>query len=336
MKYDATYLGENFGEKLNIAINQKYKDLPERKRKAQFKKDFCTNQETTREEKPFNNTFHKWIYGGIVPDTVTLIKICNFFNCEMDYFLTEQETFSKSIESAADVTGLEYQSVEVLSQAKQATAPDTETYTDSKLLFVLNFILKSNRCHQLFNYLYYYWFKDYYFVSEYGGSATTDITLEDESGIEERNIGIHVSDISTTVFYSYIMQAITRIKDLEAVNIDLTAAEYTPTKADIENEIAKIDAEIKIEEVRDYSKFFPYDIRKGLQAACTDGISFGRLDPEPDEEQKYISEYGEMLSEEVSKRYAIDYERDQTIENLQHRKERLKYKLQKLYPDSKG
>jgi hypothetical protein len=120
MKYDATYLSENFGKKLNIAINRKYKDLPERKRKAQFKKDFCANQETTREEKPFSNTFHKWIYGGIVPDTVTIIKICNFFDCDIDYFLTEQETFSRDVKSASEVIGLQYDTVDRISRYDSA------------------------------------------------------------------------------------------------------------------------------------------------------------------------------------------------------------------------
>jgi hypothetical protein len=250
----------------------------------------------------------------------------------MDYFLTEQEVFRKDIQSAADVTGLDYKSVEVLSQAKQATKPNQKNYIDNKLLFVLNFILNSNRCRRLFNYLYYYWFKEYSFATELNNGSSNVIVLEDESGIDERNITLEVKNISNNVLYSFVIQSITRIKDNDAADIDPTTAEYTPSKADIENEIAKIDKEIEIEEVRDYSQYFPYDIRKGIQAAYRDGISFGRLDPNPQKELESISEYGEILSNNVSKRCAIDYERNKVIENKKHEKERLEYKLQKLYP----
>jgi hypothetical protein len=181
-----------------------------------------------------------------------------------------------------------------------------------------------------------YWFKKYSFMVDNNGGGTNALILEDESGIDERNVGFWISDVSESFLYSSVTQAITRIKDNDAADIDPTTAEYTPAKSDIENDIKKIEEEIKIEEVREYSEYFPYDIRKGIQTAYRDGISFGRLDPDPQKELESISKYGEILSNEVSKRYAIDYERNKVIENKKHEKERLEYKLQKLYPHSKG
>lgn len=110
MHYDIKDYTNNFKQKLLALINDKYRDYNERERRKLFKKDFA--YEYDLDEKKFNYTANEWLSGRNLASLDNLIRICSFFDCDIDYLITKQESFSKNISSASETTGLEYITIE--------------------------------------------------------------------------------------------------------------------------------------------------------------------------------------------------------------------------------
>lgn len=108
--YKKGYARNNFGKKLLLAIDYHYSDLPKRKRNSKFKDDFCIS--ASIERKKFEDTFNSWVYKEKLPHIETIIDICNILDCEIDYLLTEQETFTKNTENVSKTTGLSPKAIE--------------------------------------------------------------------------------------------------------------------------------------------------------------------------------------------------------------------------------
>lgn len=114
--YNQEYIKEHFGEKLNKAIKSCYSDIPDRKRYGKFKDDYCKH--AVIEKSKFESRFNSWIYRKVIPEIGSIVMICNVLDCDMDYFLTEQEELRKDIVNASEITGLSYDAIQVLKQYK--------------------------------------------------------------------------------------------------------------------------------------------------------------------------------------------------------------------------
>lgn len=108
----------HFKDKLNDLIDHKYKNLSERKRRPTFKKEFAETYFLDYDK--VSNTVNGWLSRGTVASFENLVRICNFFNCDMDYLISNQDCFSKGIAGASEVTGLEYITIEELSKLSTA------------------------------------------------------------------------------------------------------------------------------------------------------------------------------------------------------------------------
>ncbi len=118
MFYSQDYLRENFGKKLLKAIDSHYSNIPSHKRKGNFKDDYC--KQASIERDTFENSFNSWAYKKVLPYVESIVMICNILNCDMDYFLTEQEELRKDVAHASKTTGLRYESIEVLEKIKKS------------------------------------------------------------------------------------------------------------------------------------------------------------------------------------------------------------------------
>lgn len=113
MLYDQYYARGNFGKKLLKAINNKYSVIPEHKRRGKFKDDYCELASIDRTK--FENRFSSWAYRNVLPETENLIIICNVLDCDIDYFLTTQENLKKDVAHASETIGLQYDTVDIIS-----------------------------------------------------------------------------------------------------------------------------------------------------------------------------------------------------------------------------
>lgn len=113
MLYSQDYIRENFGKKLLKAIDSHYSNIPRHKRKGKFKDDYCKQANIERDT--FENSFGSWAYKKVLPYVESIVMICNVLNCDMDYFLTEQEELRKDIAHASKTTGLQYDTVNIIS-----------------------------------------------------------------------------------------------------------------------------------------------------------------------------------------------------------------------------
>lgn len=261
-----------------------------------------------------------------VPNLEIVSKLAKILDCDITYLTGENEKkeFRRDIKHASIITGFEYDAIEILEKSKDITKPEKifEHYFGKRIVFLLNFMIKNKRCRQLLDYLFCYWFKDYSHTIENDGSGSNTITFEDNSHIDDRNISFYVSDISENIFYSWITQSITRIKDKEETQkVDISSCEYTPTKENIQNEIQAIDNEIKQKEKRVYKEQFPFTPNYALKLIHHDATGEWQDFP--------------CLAQNVTSRIKLDIYTDNQIEELKRRKEESQYKLNKLYPKSK-
>ena len=261
-----------------------------------------------------------------VPNLEIVNELSKILDCDITYLTGENEEkeFRKDTKHASIVTGLDYDTVEILEKSKDITEPSKifEHYFGKRIVFLLNFMLKSKRCRQLLDYLFCYWFKDYSHTVENDGSGSNTITFEDKSLIDDRNISFYVSDISENIFYSWIMQSITRIKDKEQTQKeDISSCEYTPPKEKIQDEIQKIDDEIKEKEKKTYKEQFPFTPNYALQLVHHDATGEWKEFP--------------CLAQNITSRIKLDIYTDNQIDELTRHKEEAQNKLERLYPKSK-
>lgn len=111
-KYSYDYYKENFLDKFNALLARKYHDLPPHKRKPAFYND------TGMKDKVSN-----WIKRNplerSVPSLDTLLDLCGFFDCDIDYFLTDQTEPRSDYGHASLYIGLDYETTERISEYPQ-------------------------------------------------------------------------------------------------------------------------------------------------------------------------------------------------------------------------
>lgn len=109
MIYNENDYANGFKDKLITLIDDKYKDCDKAKRRKKFKEDFST--EYNIDYKAFNSRANEWFCGRNHANFDNLLKICTFFDCDIDYLITKQERFKKDTLNASIVTGLNYTTI---------------------------------------------------------------------------------------------------------------------------------------------------------------------------------------------------------------------------------
>ena len=110
MQYNENDYANNFKQKLLALIDNKYKNYDKKQRRTIFKKEY--SNEYNIDEKKFNNTSNEWLTGRNLANFDNLLKICSFFDCDIEYFITKQDVFSKNIADASETTGLSYSTID--------------------------------------------------------------------------------------------------------------------------------------------------------------------------------------------------------------------------------
>ena len=136
MRYNFEYYTpENFAPKFNKILNKKYAHLKEHKRRSTFVKDYFNLF-----HKDITNSIDQWCAYRQKPSIESLINICEVLDCDIDYFLTEQEVFKRDIMSMAEVTGLKYETIEALQEIKNNAFNEKKEVVDTSSEIILNFI----------------------------------------------------------------------------------------------------------------------------------------------------------------------------------------------------
>ncbi len=112
MQYNENDYSDNFKEKLLALIDNKYRDYDKKERRKLFKKDYSSTYNI--DEKKFNNTSNEWLTGRNLASLDNLLRICSFFDCDIEYLITKQDVFSKGIANASEETGLAYTTIDEL------------------------------------------------------------------------------------------------------------------------------------------------------------------------------------------------------------------------------
>jgi transcriptional regulator with XRE-family HTH domain len=224
MRYNTEYYTpDNFAPKFKKLLDKKYAHLKEHKQRSTFVKDYFNLF-----HKDIKNSIDQWCAYRQKPSIESLMNICELLDCDIDYFLTEQEDFKKDITSASEVTGLEYETIEILETLKNSKSKDTENYIDKCILFLLDFLLQRINgreiLHALFNYLFKNFSKCY---TDNPLNISTSVVLKDNSNINTNNIEIFTDEFSEEYFYSKITRSIVKFKEQEkTVTIDTSKCIY--------------------------------------------------------------------------------------------------------------
>lgn len=110
MIYNENDYSDNFKDKLIALIDYKYKNYDKGKRRNQFKKDFA--EEYNIDFKTFNARANEWLCGRNLASFDNILKLCTFFDCDIEYLITKQEHFKKDVSDVSNITGLNYTTID--------------------------------------------------------------------------------------------------------------------------------------------------------------------------------------------------------------------------------
>lgn len=259
---------------------------------------------------------------NVVPNLEVIVKLTQVLDCDITYFTGEnkEDEFNRDTAAASETTGLNYKTIEILEAIKNSNKADNEEYINKCILFVLDFLLQHTSGRWLFWNMFQYLFKEYLFIREGNGGGSNVIELEADPIVSERNVALFVNDISGGVFFSNIMEGITKIKVKEnTVNLDTSDYDYIPTKEEILKKIAFIDDRIQSIQDNSYKEYNPYTPKYALEFQHFEDT--GEWKPR------------DTLAELVTKRVNFDYYNDSEIEKLKRLKEEALLEYQTLYPE---
>lgn len=114
-KYNYDYYRKHFKGKFTKLLECKYNTEKVRTRRGLFIKEFLK-----KHNRYLGETIKNWFKTNelqrAVPSMDVLIEICNFFDCDLDYFFTDQNVFRSTFNHASEYIGLDYETVERLSK----------------------------------------------------------------------------------------------------------------------------------------------------------------------------------------------------------------------------
>lgn len=307
MRYDKDYYcKENFFPKFEALLDARYCHEREAHRRKHFCEEYDKKYAQKNEEGDYTSIYsslRQWTWNR-TPSIEKLMNICELLDCDIDYFLTEQKEFKKEIASAADVTGLQYETIETLQEIKNSKKRDTNKFIDKGILFILDFLLQRKNGRWILWNMFQYLFKKYRGVKEHEGTGANTIILDDGSGIPQRDTALFVHQISDSIFYSNITEGIAAIKKEEHTQeMDISEYEYTPTLFEINQEIRKLQDRKKDFSAQDYDAINPFTPEYALSYVYHDATN----------EWKDFS----CLASRVRDRAVLDNYSNETIEDFQ-------------------
>lgn len=319
---DYNYSKDSFIVKLDKIVEARYKTEKANTYNKQYRAFYSAYREKyLSDDFDISASVRVWrsCSNNQLPKIEILIKLCSLLDCDIDYFITEQTDFRKNLAAAAETTGLQYETIEVLEKIKNSQKPDNENYLHKCILFVLDFLLQRITGRWILWNMFQFLFKNYRFTRENNNSGSNVVELEADSIIPERNVALFVDDISEGVFFSNITNGIAKIKVIEkTADFDTNACDYLPSKEDILDNIKNIENDISLYKEKEYKKYYPYTPKYALEYQHWEDTNQW--------------ESRDNLAKEVETRVRLDILCEQQIEDLERTKESYVLELQKLYP----
>lgn len=261
--------------------------------------------------------------GQRTPNFEQIKKLSEKLECDITYLSGDNEEceYRKDISAASDTTGLGYDTISILEKIKNSHKPDNTDFFDRKILFLLDYLLNEFGGRYILWNLFHYLFKEYSFMISSDGSGSNAIVLEDESGIDERNVSLYVNEISEQTFYSNITTSVVKLKEYikktnKNIHDKIIKYEYTPTKQEIQNKISLIEKDISNAQNNPYKKNNPYTPAYALKIRHHEDT--GKWDDFP------------TLADLIERRVRFDTANQEYVDKLTQTKESLTQKLDKI------
>lgn len=260
MNYDEYYYRENFRTNFLNALDYHYGSIPPKKRRGQFIHDY-DYEYFNGEYGSVESSMKSWLSGKVlkVPGVEVLMRICNILDCDVDFFLTEQEDYKKKIRTAAEIIGLRYETIDAITNYNDSIKKIFNTLTRPYLYAdkaTRNKLRISTNVDYLFDLLLAI---DFYTI--YSPSTTVNI-MDSITGLAERTGNADqtfkvIQSYSTLTFSSVLENLRSIIFDNDHYNTILTIIEneeqrlrnegfsYEESRQKILSEIQKQEIEIK-------------------------------------------------------------------------------------------
>ena len=113
-KYSGKYFKKHFANKFEALLAEEYKSLPKRKHRSSFYNAY-DNKYPREDGKGIENSAKQWFNLSSSPTIEQLSNICNLYNTDMDYFLSEQKEKNKAIKSASEYLDITEKGIERIS-----------------------------------------------------------------------------------------------------------------------------------------------------------------------------------------------------------------------------
>lgn len=113
MKYNIEYYKNHFPDKFLKLLEYRYPKIDKNKRRKHFLDEY-----SEKFVDGVDSQINQWCSAAQrdrVPTLEQLMNICELLDCDIDYFLTEQKVFQRDAQSASNYLGLEYETVERIS-----------------------------------------------------------------------------------------------------------------------------------------------------------------------------------------------------------------------------
>lgn len=113
MKYNIEYYKSYFPDKFLKLLEYRYLKIDKNKRRKHFLDEY-----SEKFVDGVDSQINQWCSAAQkdrVPTLEQLMNICELLDCDIDYFLTEQKVFQRDAQSASNYLGLEYETVERIS-----------------------------------------------------------------------------------------------------------------------------------------------------------------------------------------------------------------------------
>lgn len=99
------------------------------------RKKLCRSQAEFSERYNFNpHTYPKWESGKLTPSVHDLIRLCNIFECDLDYLLGEQEEKTRALTDIREDTGLSVDAIESIKLMNRSYLIEEESIEEKREL----------------------------------------------------------------------------------------------------------------------------------------------------------------------------------------------------------